>query len=822
MISIDTETTGVDFRHGAKPYFVTTCIPGEDPRYWEWDVDPLTRQPIIPEGDVQGIGDYLFADGEKGPGPYVLQNAKFDMTALGTIGLWGRACGYDPYEVWKDVEDTLIAGHVLASNRPKDLTSMAYQYLGVPIEKYEKALEVVVQECRRKVQQARLREKRKGEGEGGDFAAWAIAEAGRPDMPSAKEKTWKFDGWLPRAMVKYLWEASEAGKAWTEGRGIEDGLEEMDGWDLRPPNLWEGKDTRWTALREYANADSWVTANLFPKMEATLKARGYWAHYREQMRVAPVLCRMEGNGITLSRSREGELRDEYEEKAETSGNRCVNVAENYQDKCEACGGLGREPEDDRTPLFTGETCGQCDGSGSVPYKLVLPKGGNNKSLTRFMLEVLNLPVVGWTEKGNPSLDKEAFDTYLETLPPRGLPMYFIRNLAMRRKRMTYCTYMDGYRRFWLPYLHDEDRKLDVCFKAHGLTFDDFDDTMVMYSSINQTGTDTLRMSSSNPNQQNVGKQGMVCFSCYGIGCEDCNDTGEDPRSLRYLFGPAPGREWYSCDAQNIELRLPAYESGEEELIALFENPGPPYYGSEHLLNFSTVYPDIWEMELEKVGLEKVGPHCKKKYKATNYQWCKNGDFAVGYGAIDRPGGTADRAFHKVGAHSLLKKRFSKKERLNQYWIKYAERYGYVETMPDRTVDPSHGYPLLCTRTDEGRILPTVPLNYHVQGTAMWWMRKAMVRCQEQLDAWREESGFDARIVMQVHDELVFDFPKSRLHPREDLDPSRPSGMKLLRKSNLWRVRKLQSLMEQGGDDLGVPTPTSCEYHEHNWSEGVSL
>jgi hypothetical protein len=161
---------------------------------------------------------------------------------------------------------------------------------------------------------------------------------------------------------------------------------------------------------------------------------------------------------------------------------------------------------------------------------------------------------------------------------------------------------------------------------------------VLHPSLNPTGTDTLRWSCSNPNEMNIAKQ--------------------EGFNLRLCFGPAPGREWWSLDAKNIELRIPAYESGQKDLIDLFERPDdPPFYGSTHLLNFSVVYPDLWEKELREVGLEKVGPHCKKKYASTWYQWCKNGGFAVQYGAVDRDdgGGTADRAFHRRGSHSLLTK-----------------------------------------------------------------------------------------------------------------------------------------------------------------------
>lgn len=195
-----------------------------------------------------------------------------------------------------------------------------------------------------------------------------------------------------------------------------------------------------------------------------------------------------------------------------------------------------------------------------------------------------------------------------------------------------------------------------------------------------------------------------------------------------------------------------------------------------------------------------------------------------YGAILRPDGwgTADRAFHKQWSHALLVARFTKLNALNQRQIKFAEKHGYVETIPDRTVDPKRGYPLMCTRTDKGRILPTVPLNYHIQGTAMWWTIKAMIAVQAKLDEWRNSTGFDGHIVMQVHDELVLDLPKSEVHPRED-------GTGLFRKSNLWRIKEIARIMEQGGRDFvvagrpeGIPTPVGIEYHADNWSEGETL
>ena len=215
--------------------------------------------------------------------------------------------------------------------------------------------------------------------------------------------------------------------------------------------------------------------------------------------------------------------------------------------------------------------------------------------------------------------------------------------------------------------------------------------------------------------------------------------------------------------------------------------------------------------MREVGSENAGGYCKKKYASTNYQWCKNGWFAIQYGAVIKADGwgTADRAFHKQGAHALLFSRLARLGDLNKYWIRFANQYGYVETMPDRTVDPDRGYPLVVTRNHWGGILETVPLSYHVQGTAMQWTNKGMLRCDGQLADWRR-TGFDAWLIMQVHDEVVFDFPK-RADPRTDP-----------RKSNLARARSLARLMAMGGDDVGVPTPVGIEYHPDSYSTGVSF
>lgn len=690
ILSIDCESTGLDFRHGSSVFFVTTCDGEGNQQYWEWDVDPLTRRPTIPQEDVQAIQDLI-----DGADEIVGQNLSFDIRALSFVGIKNWP--------WDKTHDTLIAGHLLSSNTPHNLTDMAIQYLGVDIEPLELELEKCVKECRRVVQQAKLRTKRGKESS--EFSDWYIADGDDPTMPSVSEKSWKADMWLPRAM-----------------------------------------DPTSTALADYSNADSSVTVSLWKVMEKKLKERNLWAIYQQRMKLLPVSIKMESRGITVSADRLNELTTKYQQESDEAHARCVDIAKGYG------------------------------------YDLELPKSSMNKNLSTFCFEVMKLqPLRNPKAKTeNPTFNKAAVEHYLSTLRPNSRELRFVQSLSGKRSRDTALGYMQSYQRFW--------RAVEKGWYR-------------LHPSLNCTGTDTLRWSCQQPNEQNISKK--------------------EGFNLRYAFGPAPGREWWSLDAKNIELRLPAYESGEEEMIALFEQPNDaPYYGSNHLLIAHILHPELFEACRDGDG-NLDGRIFKKKYESTWYKRVKNGNFAVLYGAVDKPGGwgTADRAYGVQGAQSRIKSRLAKMEELNQKCIRFANKHGYVETMPDRTVDPDRGYPINCTRTEYGRILETVPLNYHIQGTAMQWMNKAMVRVQAKLDEWRKSTGFDGYLIMQVHDELVFDFEKSKKHPKE---VEHDKNMFRRGQSNLWRIRIIQKLMEQGGEDVGIPTPVSAEFHEHNWSEGVTF
>lgn len=690
--------------HGAQPFFFTYCRPNETPEFYEWDVDPVTRNPIIPEEDLEDIRTLLTLEDE-----YVVQNPKFDVAAIRTIGI-------EPW-LWFKTKDTLRASHLLASNQPHDLTSLAMIYLGINIKPYEDKLEVAVKEARKIAAK--------------EFPDWRIAKAAEADMPSAKEKVWKFDSWLPRAVAKHL--------------------------EYKEDHPW------WTVLQNYGNVDSEVLIPLYEAMVDEIKRRDLWEIYLEVLKVLPVALDMETYGISLSGERLAERKKEFKKDSATAEAICLNIA-----------------KDD------------------YGFDLVLPKGGTNNSLRTFIFDCMKLEPIVSKKKNKktdaPSLDKAAIDYYHSMLDKRSHKFTFIDCLKTKRKRDTSISYMESYEKFWLPmgvwHLNPKTKKREQCWNLW----------FRLHPSLNPTGTDTLRWSCSNPNEQNISKQ------------EDGN--------IRYCFGPAPGREWWSLDAANIELRIPAYEALEEVMIALFERPkDPPYYGSNHMLNFSVVYPKLWAQVLKEVGPEEIAATLKSRYKSTWQQWCKNGGFACQYGAMQP---TADAAFHSTkyarefgegrdySCFKRLKSKFAKLEAHNQWCIDHANKHGYVETIPDKTVNPRHGYPLLCTRSKWGAILPTVPLNYRTQGTAMWWMGKAMVRCHDYLQRLNETvpEEKEYHLIMQVHDELVFDFPQGK-----GKEPWR---------TNLPIINELKDLMMMGGDDIGVPVPVNVSYHADNWAEEIPI
>lgn len=711
IIAIDTETTGLDLKHGCMPYLITTCDEEGRQVYWEFDVNPKTRKPIVSKEFREEFFEVI--DGKT----KVFLNAKYDIRALHTII---PNLQWD----WKNTHDCSMLAHLLNSLLPRNLTALCITYLRTNISHFEDALSDPVKASRRFIKK--------------ELPTWMIARNDLPSMPSTStDKIWKADMWILRALTKYGSRVRFPKNIALGGLlgALDSDLERHSTWlQFLSNHPWN------TLVSDYANCDSLSTLMLFKHLHDEMEDRGYSDIYEERNKLIRVAYLMEERGITCNADRKQELSEKYREESNKCERVCVNIAKSYS------------------------------------YELSMPKSGNNHSLSHFLFGEpkyadsgelvghrvhLNLPVISHTPTGAARLNKEDLDNYTDTLPERSKALTFIRNLKDKRKRDTALSYMDSYERFWLPTDLNGPHK-------------------VIHPSLFITGTKTTRWSSSNPNEQNISKK--------------------EGFNIRYVFGPAPGREWWALDYDNLELRLPAYESGEQVMIDIFERPNdPPYFGSYHMLIFDILHPEKYA---------KYGPKVKEQY-STWYGRTKNGNFAEQYGAIDKAdgSGTADRAYGIPGAQAIVSKRLKNKTELNNYWIEFATKNGYVETMPDRLIDPHKGYPLVVPRNDRGGILQTVPLNYHVQGTACWVIATAMVECQEYLDELNSSLATpEYFMIIQVHDELVFDFPYRPDH------------------GNLPIIQHIRCIMESKGERIGVPLTCGLDYitEDSNWSAGVSL
>jgi len=231
LLGYDTETTGLDPHHGSRAYLVTlSSTDGEgeiDTVYYEWNVDPETRMPAVDPNDLQEI-QVAFDKADR----YLAHNTKFDLTFL-NLAFEGEF-RWD----WSKCLDTVMAAHLVESNKPKDLTHLCMKWMHIDIDKYE-------QNIRKHTLKARVAAKR-------DYPNWDIAERDLPCMPSAKDKVWKYDMWLPRAIA--LQEKYPKDHPW------------------------------WMALPDYANVDSEAMVLLYRVLYKEIKERNLEKIYRARLK----------------------------------------------------------------------------------------------------------------------------------------------------------------------------------------------------------------------------------------------------------------------------------------------------------------------------------------------------------------------------------------------------------------------------------------------------------------------------------------------------------------------------------------------------------
>ena len=235
----------------------------------------------------------------------------------------------------------------------------------------------------------------------------------------------------------------------------------------------------------------------------------------------------------------------------------------------------------------------------------------------------------------------------------------------------------------------------------------------IHTSFNQAVTATGRLSSSDPNLQNIPIR------------------DEDGKEIRKAFIPDPGCEFFSADYSQIELRIMAHLSGDANMIEAFQ------HGYDvHAATSAKIY---------KVPIEEVTKDMRRKAKTAN--------FGIIYGISVF--GLAERMnVERKEAKELIDGYFETYPQI-QYYIEqskqFAKTHGYVETIFHR----KRYLPDINSQNATVRgYAERNAVNAPIQGSAADIIKVAMARIYQRL----KSNNLKAKLLLQVHDELNFSVP----------------------------------------------------------------
>jgi DNA polymerase-1 len=315
-----------------------------------------------------------------------------------------------------------------------------------------------------------------------------------------------------------------------------------------------------------------------------------------------------------------------------------------------------------------------------PFNLSSPK-----QLGEILFTVLGLPIVKKTPKGAPSTAEEVLVELAESYE---LPRLLLEHRGLAKLKTTYTD------------------KLPQMIKPQ---------TGRVHTSYHQAVTATGRLSSSDPNLQNIPVR---------------NEQG---RRIRQAFIPRAGYQLVAADYSQIELRIMAHLSGDQGLLTAFAE------GKDiHKATAAEVF---------GVALEAVTSDMRRNAKAIN--------FGLIYG---------------MSAFGLAKQLGISRSEAQQYMDLYFERYPSVLAYMERTRQQVQEQGYVETLFGRRLYLPDIhsrngalrkaaeraAINGPMQGTAADIIKRAMIS----VDTWIQSLNNDAiHLLMQVHDELVFE-----IHP----------------------------------------------------------
>ena len=272
-------------------------------------------------------------------------------------------------------------------------------------------------------------------------------------------------------------------------------------------------------------------------------------------------------------------------------------------------------------------------------------------------------------------------------------------LSYRQYQKLYSTYVEGFR----PLIDSR--------------------TKLVHTTYNQTVTTTGRLSSANPNLQNIPIR------------------ENEGRELRKLFIPRDGNVFIDADYSQIELRLLAHFSGCKELIEAYNN------GKDiHAVTASQVF---------GVPLEQVTHKMRSDAKAVN--------FGIIYGISDF--GLAKNLDIPVKtARDYIENYFKTYSAVKDYMqsnVDFAKKNGYVATLTGRK---RYIREINSSNYNIRQFGERAAMNMPLQGSSADIIKIAMINVVNALN----KEGLKAKLILQVHDELVLDCPKEEAEQAVDI------------------------------------------------------
>jgi DNA polymerase-1 len=237
----------------------------------------------------------------------------------------------------------------------------------------------------------------------------------------------------------------------------------------------------------------------------------------------------------------------------------------------------------------------------------------------------------------------------------------------------------------------------------------------IHTSFNQTVTSTGRLSSSDPNLQNIPVR------------------TEAGRGIREAFVPEKGMLLVSADYNQIELRILAHLSRDETMLDSFRKKQ-----DVHTRTAAEVF---------GVSQKDVTYEMRRRAKVVN--------FGIAYG-MSAYGLSKQLRIPQREAQAIIDAYFARSARVRKYMdgnIECARRLGYVETLRGRRLF----LPEINSKNRQVRLFAErAAINAPMQGTAADIIKQAMIEIHNWLHAKKSKT----RMILQVHDELLFEVPEN--------------------------------------------------------------